>query len=282
MTTIIVVVVVALVFFVSVCVATFMIWKREEEMRTDSLRSIEANLQELGYRMTGNFSHQARRTIGYVEEPESRGPAVRGQRTSDPFDWTREPIAPSAGIEPEAIQESRASAPLEQSEVNVARSIGIITGEVPREAAVTADRTSQYPGDMLRDAPDVSWGDNAPNAKVSQDAPAFDADERSTSLPFEEEDLNLDDFYVSDDMLYDSYGITPEDFERYDLEEFEDEFGDDLDLDFEDESVPGDMDGYIADYSADSMTDPREPMVFDVGRSGRRYTAEELDMLIKE
>ena len=33
MTTIIVIVVVALVFFVTVCVVTFMVWKRETEMR---------------------------------------------------------------------------------------------------------------------------------------------------------------------------------------------------------------------------------------------------------
>ena len=35
MTTIIIIVVVALVFFVTVCVVTFMVWKREAEMRAD-------------------------------------------------------------------------------------------------------------------------------------------------------------------------------------------------------------------------------------------------------
>ena len=47
MTTIIIIVVVALVFFVTVCVVTFMVWKREAEMRTDSIRAIEDNLQRL-------------------------------------------------------------------------------------------------------------------------------------------------------------------------------------------------------------------------------------------
>ena len=47
MTTIIIIVVVALVFFVTVCVVTFMVWKREAEMRTDSIREIKDNLQRL-------------------------------------------------------------------------------------------------------------------------------------------------------------------------------------------------------------------------------------------
>jgi len=47
MTTIIVVVVVALVFFVAVCVVSFMVWKRESEMRTDSIKAIEENLEKL-------------------------------------------------------------------------------------------------------------------------------------------------------------------------------------------------------------------------------------------
>ena len=45
MTTIIIIVVVALVFFVTVCVVTFMVWKRETEIRTDSIRAIESNLE---------------------------------------------------------------------------------------------------------------------------------------------------------------------------------------------------------------------------------------------
>ena len=52
MTTIIIIVVVALVFFVTVCVVTFMVWKREAEMRTDSIRAIEDNLQRLEDRLT--------------------------------------------------------------------------------------------------------------------------------------------------------------------------------------------------------------------------------------
>ena len=47
MTTIITVIaIVALVFFVAISVAVFMIWKQETQMRTDSLRGIEASLNE--------------------------------------------------------------------------------------------------------------------------------------------------------------------------------------------------------------------------------------------
>ena len=52
MTTIIIIVVVALVFFVTVCVVTFMVWKREAEIRTDSIRAIESNLERLGDRLS--------------------------------------------------------------------------------------------------------------------------------------------------------------------------------------------------------------------------------------
>ena len=54
MTTIIVIVVVALVFFVAVCVVSFMIWKRESEMRTDSIRAIEENLEKLTYGLSSD------------------------------------------------------------------------------------------------------------------------------------------------------------------------------------------------------------------------------------
>lgn len=62
MTTIIVVSIVALVFLVAISVAVFMIWKQETQMRTDSLKGIEASLNEvileLSERHTDFASHQ--------------------------------------------------------------------------------------------------------------------------------------------------------------------------------------------------------------------------------
>lgn len=47
MTTIIIIVVVALVFFAAVSLSVFIVWKRETEMRTNSIRFIEDNLIEI-------------------------------------------------------------------------------------------------------------------------------------------------------------------------------------------------------------------------------------------
>ena len=47
MTTIMIIVVVALVFFATVSLSVFIVWKRETEMRTNSIRFIEDNLIEI-------------------------------------------------------------------------------------------------------------------------------------------------------------------------------------------------------------------------------------------
>lgn len=60
MTTIITIVVVALVFFVTVCIVTFMVWKREAEMRTDSIKAIEHNVEEMLHELTGGSSGEIR------------------------------------------------------------------------------------------------------------------------------------------------------------------------------------------------------------------------------
>ena len=102
MTTIIVVVVVALVFFVAVCVVAFMIWKREAEMRTDSIRAIEENLERLTQEMSPEQEAQDRQSfaekeagISYMESLIAQSAAGRsaGRRTrrpgQDPFEWVR-------------------------------------------------------------------------------------------------------------------------------------------------------------------------------------------------
>ena len=82
-----------------------------------------------------------------------------------------------------------------------------------------------------------------------------------------------------------------------DLESFE-AYAEDLDVEAVDDYEPLDekpeqeepadlyglfgTDGYVTDFSPEEMAPPREPIGHDVGRSGRKYTAEELDMLIRE
>ena len=102
MTTIIVVVVVALVFFVAVCVVAFMIWKREAEMRTDSIRAIEENLERLTQEMSPGQEAQDRQgfaekeaDISYMESLVAQSAAGRSSgrrarsRVQDPFEWVR-------------------------------------------------------------------------------------------------------------------------------------------------------------------------------------------------
>lgn len=53
MTTLIVVAIVGLVFFVTICVAGFMVWKRETEIRTDSIGAIERSIGEVVNELSG-------------------------------------------------------------------------------------------------------------------------------------------------------------------------------------------------------------------------------------
>lgn len=103
MTTIIVVAIVALVFFVTICVVAFMVWKQETEKRTDSLRGIEDSLHDVLHELYGNNggSSFAREDIyGQFEEvrPTYRygGSKVKKDRERpgknkkrDPFKWMR-------------------------------------------------------------------------------------------------------------------------------------------------------------------------------------------------
>ena len=111
MTTIIVVVVVALVFFVAVCVMAFMVWKRESEMRTDSIRAIEENLEKLTSELSAEQQQQAaanadgheafsekgakrdiKKDLAYVESvmAESAAAGAGRGRNWDPFGWVRD------------------------------------------------------------------------------------------------------------------------------------------------------------------------------------------------
>ncbi len=102
MTTIIIVVVVALVFFVAVCVVTFMVWKRESEMRTDSIKAIEQNLEKLAQELSPDEDPDVRRVAERHPERindvscmgsiinESRIYRTKKKIYDDPFEWVRE------------------------------------------------------------------------------------------------------------------------------------------------------------------------------------------------
>lgn len=268
MTTIIVVVIVALVFFVTLCVATFMVWKREEEMRTDSLRAIEANLQELGYRMTENFDRGPRRSISYAPPIQQVSGRVPAARTADPFDWTREDVQP----EPmqvddadlyESIARSTASA---QPEVEPAQLEPVAEEEQPMDAQALLDEIAQAT-QLGNDAWEPSYDeDELEEFGAPEDAGALD----EMGAP---EEPGAYDEYEMPEMSADDYG---------NISSLEQLMNDNFEVDIDNIEVPEIMGGYIADYSADDIPQPRAPMGRDIGRSGRKYTAEELDMLIKE
>lgn len=109
MTTIIIIVVVALVFFVTICVVTFMVWKREAEMRTDSIKAIENSLGEMLDGLAGDQAASVRnqpekkeapyenvlqemqnmqQEIGDKIKKESDSKAIR-QKDRDPFSWVK-------------------------------------------------------------------------------------------------------------------------------------------------------------------------------------------------
>ncbi|MDO4545863.1 MAG: hypothetical protein Q4C25_06870 [Bacillota bacterium] len=52
MTTMNIIAVVALAFFATMCIVIFIVWKRESRTRTDSIRAIEYNLDEMGQQLS--------------------------------------------------------------------------------------------------------------------------------------------------------------------------------------------------------------------------------------
>ncbi|MBQ0079356.1 MAG: hypothetical protein KBS66_05660 [Eubacterium sp.] len=266
MTTIIVVVVVALVFFVGICVATFMVWKREEEMRTDSIRSIEANLQELGYRMTEDFGRSARRSISYTPTIEPLPAREHQGRHGDPFYWTRdvEPVVEETQAFVDHVAD-QVDAPVAQPPVTeVAPAVEpapVETEDLPQgiEAFFPKGPATEAPSPQL--PPELEAADDAleyPEHEAQGELNEFAYDAPEEELPEETDDSYLD------------------------ISSLEQLMNDDIHIDLDGIDVPELMGGYIADYSAEEIPQPRAPIGRDIGRSGRRYTAEELDMLIKE
>lgn len=213
MTTIIIVVVVALVFFVAVCVVTFMVWKRESEMRTDSIKAIEQNLEKLAHELSsdtdsGNELHRMSSVIN-----AGRASEVRRRRIyEDPFEWVREAEEAAADGPQEAMETIR-----QETEGKADFAVETHDGEIMDQSAECELIEEKSPGD----------------------------------IPYE-------------DPEYESNAVTDsKEAAEPDLME--------IDLDFIDNM---DDDG---DELSESM-----PSGYDTGRSGKRYTASELETLIKE
>lgn len=257
MTTIIIIVVVALVFFVTVCVVTFMVWKREAEMRTDSIREIKDNLQRLEERLTvetqpeeptplqDDLHDEVCRPVLRAADPAVEGRSRRS-RSRDPFSWVRseqereetsqtEAQQPEEWLQPEPLQQT--------AEMSIMPDVSETPPQIIPEPEFYLQERKQEPA-----AEDVAepgdW----------DDAMDFDIDLPDGNAAAE---MAADDITSADD-------IASMEIELPDLDLFTG-LGT-LDVNTE-ETVPA---------------DPPKNFGRDTGRSGKKYTAEELEALIKE
>ena len=247
MTTIIIIVVVALVFFVTVCVVTFMVWKREAEMRTDSIRAIENNLERLGDRLTADPPTEEKpaeeklpeempdlqeglheETCRQAAPQRTAAGRLRRTRSRDPFSWVRSD---------QEAEEILPEEPLQQAEVWAQQEPLQQTEQLPDMPEIPTDPPQIVPEADAFAEPE-NW-DDAMDSEVDMpdgDAAAEAAADDIASMEIELPDLDL--FTGLGTLDVNTEGKEPADQPR--------QFG------------------------------------RDIGRSGKKYTAEELEMLIKE
>lgn len=253
MTTIIIIVVVALVFFVTVCVVTFMVWKREAEMRTDSIRAIEDNLQRLEDRLTVETQPEEPTPLQDDLHEEVCRPVLRAadlavagrsrrsrSRSRDPFSWVRSEQEREETSQTEAQQpeEWPQPEPLQQT----------------AEMSIMPD-VSETPPQIIPE-PELYLQERKPEPAAEDVVEPGDWDD---AMDF---DIDLPDGNAAAEMAADD--ITSMEIELPDLDLFTG-LGT-LDVNTE-ETVPA---------------DPPKNFGRDTGRSGKKYTAEELEALIKE
>lgn len=253
MTTIIIIVVVALVFFVTVCVVTFMVWKREAEMRTDSIREIKDNLQRLEDRLTvetqleeptplqDDLHDEVCRPVLRAADPAVAGRSRRSRsRSRDPFSWVRSEQEREESSQTEAQQPE----PLQQT----------------AEMSIMPD-VSETPPQIIPE-PEFSLQERKQETAAEDVAEPGDWDD---AMDF---DIDLPDGNAAAEMAADDItsadNIASMEIELPDLDLFTG-LGT-LDVNTE-ETVPA---------------DPPKNFGRDTGRSGKKYTAEELEALIKE
>ncbi len=310
MTAIIVVVVVALVFFVAVCVVAFMIWKREAEMRTDSIRAIEENLERLTQEMSPEQDAQDRQVfaekeagISYMESLIAQSAAGRpaGRRTrrreQDPFEWVRangEAVWSSSGSEQEKPDHGEGFDPYDsgladsetilnctlQNEPDNGKTEDAASGdhgadraELP--AADTADpesadiQESSQMHDIRDDAGIDDDTDSSGEDALAEKTVSEDGRKKSALTEMQKmlKELDVPELRKMPEMQMsgnEDHGDREEQQDEKESYEISLDFIDEMDIASEQEQMPASRMGY------------------DVGRSGRKYTASELEKLIKE
>lgn len=272
MTTIIVIVVVALVFFVTVCVITFMVWKREAEMRTDSIRAIENNLERLGDRLTAEIPPEEyeplqeglhQESCRTVQEPDP--PVVersRRARNTDPFGWVRrEPGSQESRQPDEMTAEAQRTERQTETEPEV--------------------RTQQEP---LQQPADMRNGQESPESpempELSEDRKTAEkAEDTGRSVPQLDPDVQPAIEQVSGEN---SPRSALQDAEVPDTAETTEEDFTPMEIELPDPDLFTGLGTLDVHTEGELPAQPSKQSGRDVGRSGKKYTAEELEMLIKE
>lgn len=339
MTTIIVIVVVALVFFVAVCVVSFMIWKREAEMRTDSIKAIEENLEKLTQELARE-QHDAdadmvydvaretqeafrdgdvrknirdiKKNIEYVQSvmAENASPEPTVKRRRDPFEWVRDTefstgiydreryggtetvtgSGPGDSEGPEAAETERDWSIFGGTGKGYDDRYDDGDGDTERTYAVTDAGSAGDTGDDSADMADMEAPDGSAEAATEYAEPDVPgAKPASNAAEQTAEDAD-------DDNAYGVYGL----YEGHDAagrqsgeayaegagaEEAHETHVTDDDMPYGEIDL-GFMDGLDAgEYAVsdgEDMTGRKNAIGYDVGRSGKKYTASELEDLIKE
>lgn len=259
MTTIIIIVVVALVFFVTVCVVTFMVWKREAEMRTDSIREIKDNLQRLEDRLTvetqpeeptplqDDLYDEVCRPVLRAADPAVEGRSRRSRsRSRDPFSWIR------SEQEREETSQTEAPQPEEWPQPEPLQQTAEMS--IMPDVSETPPQIIPEPEFSLQERKQETAAEDVAEPGDWDDAMDFDIDLPDGNAAAE---MAADDITSADD-------IASMEIELPDLDLFTG-LGT-LDVNTE-ETVPA---------------DPPKNFGRDTGRSGKKYTAEELEALIKE
>lgn len=272
MTTIIIIVVVALIFFVSACTITFMVWKSEAEMRTDSIRAIEANLKNLGNKISNvekqgleiksaeNGENILMSDIGYRNEhPYS----FKKRESLDPFDWAREKME-----EPnqELIQEAYAESDEDLEDIQEKRPTS------NEEIEETKDRLEYLEEELLKEyqARGIKIGtdDNEDNL-FSEELVSLQYDEATEEIEslMDKDEIKEDETKELEPLLYEDK------YEEVELEE----------TDYLEVNLDG-LDALELDEfdELDELISDEDNSHENVGKSGKKYTSEELELLIRE
>lgn len=264
MTTLIVVAIVGLVFFVTICVAGFMVWKRETEIRTDSIGAIERSIGEVVNELSGINSE-----INAETEPSvtsSRQPMPMrdeyGRIYEVPYDeYDRNYRAygqTTRGSESRRTNNSRKE-PYEWVRSDE-RNVGNVSVFRPERSASRRLRWTE-----VSDA-----GGEEPVRQTTRPASRVSGRFRRRK-DAEEAPQNIDSVYEYDE------GNSPDTAD-------EQKPSDEINLSFVDldsiDSINLDEFEFFDSENEEETTEARDD--YSTGRSGKKYTAQELESLIKE